>query len=208
MEMEIEQDNNYNKKKVINIINNEQRRIYPHINIISSDRDNETNSRTITYGENNNVTFVSSIDIINELEKIKTFFNYFDLYGSRDNRTEEQRALCNKNIVKSIRTKLSSYKQQDKQKNRYDTENFITVSSIVDKLIECNCLCYYCSEQVNFDKNNNKQWSVERFNNNVGHFNDNICISCLACNLSRRDNNYKYYKDSKNVVFKKNNSST
>ena len=34
-----------------------------------------------------------------------------------------------------------------------------------------------------------KQWSVDRINNCNGHNKDNIVLSCLDCNLKRRNKN-------------------
>jgi len=43
------------------------------------------------------------------------------------------------------------------------------------------------------------QWSLERLNNNIGHYSNNTCISCLRCNLQRRNDNHEYFKFSKQL---------
>lgn len=108
--------------------------------------------------------------------------------------------------LKEIKKKHSSYKSQDKQKHKYDESQHITLSQIINKLIECNLKCYYCNKDVLLLYNKKKeqnQWTLERLNNNIGHYNDNTCISCLKCNLGRRTDNYEYYKKGKTMILEK-----
>ena len=73
---------------------------------------------------------------------------------------------------------------------------------MIDKLYHCRLKCYYCQCDVCIiydKKKTNHQWSLERFDNNLGHYNDNTCISCLKCNLQRRTNNHEYFKFSKQL---------
>jgi hypothetical protein len=35
----------------------------------------------------------------------------------------------------------------------------------------------------------NKQWTLDRIDNNLGHNEDNVVIACLECNLKRRRTN-------------------
>jgi hypothetical protein len=37
------------------------------------------------------------------------------------------------------------------------------------------------------------------FDNNIGHYESNTCISCLKCNLQRRTDNYEYFKNGKQL---------
>ena len=48
-------------------------------------------------------------------------------------------------------------------------------------------------------KRQNTQWTLERLNNNIGHYDTNTCISCLKCNLQRRTDNYEYFKQGKQI---------
>ena len=73
-------------------------------------------------------------------------------------------------------------------------------------LYESNLKCYYCNTDICLiykNKNEKNQWSLERFNNNLGHYASNTCISCLKCNLQRRNDNHEYFKMSKNFVVTK-----
>lgn len=105
-------------------------------------------------------------------------------------------------IHNELKKKYNSYKQQDKLKHRFNPELHITYKEMIDKLYHSRLKCYYCQCElcIIYDKKKiNNQWSLERFNNNLGHYNDNTCISCLKCNLQRRTDNHEYFKFSKQL---------
>jgi len=105
-------------------------------------------------------------------------------------------------IHNELKKKYNSYKQQDKLKHKFNPELHITYTEMIHKLYESRLKCYYCNCSVCIIYNKKKttnQWSLERFNNNIGHYNDNTCISCLKCNLQRRTDNYEYFKFSKQI---------
>jgi len=109
-------------------------------------------------------------------------------------------------VIKHIKAKYSSYKQQDKYKNKLDINKHITLDELIQKIYNSYLKCYYCNEDIYLLYQNrkfNKQWSLERFNNNIGHYNDNTCISCLKCNLQRRNDNHEYFKLGKQLNIKK-----
>ena len=109
-------------------------------------------------------------------------------------------------IRKSIKSKINSYKSQDKKSKKYDELKFITYEQLIDKLSGCRLTCYYCGITtllVYKNKKETKQWSLERLNNNLGHYDSNTCISCLKCNLERRNSNYEYFKFSKTLCVQK-----
>ena len=130
-------------------------------------------------------------------------FNHYEVIckiqeGIMDEHAEE--------CLKEIKKKHSSYKSQDKQKHKYDETQHITLSQLIHKLIECKLKCYYCSKDVVILYNKKKeqqQWTLERLNNNIGHYNDNTCIACLKCNLGRRTDNHEYYKKGKTMILEK-----
>jgi hypothetical protein len=108
--------------------------------------------------------------------------------------------------LKEIKKKHSSYKSQDKRKHKYDVEQHITLSQLIDKLKSSQLKCYYCSKEVMLLYNKKKeqlQWTLERLNNNLGHYTENTCISCLKCNLGRRTDNHEYYKKGKTMILEK-----
>lgn len=105
-----------------------------------------------------------------------------------------------KEYEKEIKKKLNSYKAQDKQKNKFDEEKMITYNQIIKKLYDCQLKCFYCDQPtvILFNKKREAiQWTLERLDNNIGHYETNTCISCLKCNLQRRTDNYEYFKQGK-----------
>lgn len=108
----------------------------------------------------------------------------------------------NKIINREIKKKFHSYKQQDKLKKKYDEELHITYNELIKKLYESKLKCYYCDIDlclVYKNKNEKTQWSLERFDNNIGHYNSNTCISCFKCNVQRRTDNHEYFKMGKQL---------
>lgn len=95
-------------------------------------------------------------------------------------------------FINEIERKISCYKQQDINKKIFNPELFISLNLIIKKLIECEMKCLYCkSEMLVIYKNvrEPKQWTLDRVNNDLGHNKDNIVLSCLECNLKRRNKN-------------------
>jgi hypothetical protein len=106
----------------------------------------------------------------------------------------------NKDIVTVLKQKYSSYKSQDKQSHKYDPEQHITYEQMIEKLYTSKLKCYYCDCDLSILYNKKRlksQWTLERLDNNLGHYASNTCISCLDCNLRRRTDNYEYFKQSK-----------
>jgi hypothetical protein len=105
-------------------------------------------------------------------------------------------------IHRELKKKYSSYKQQDKLKRKYNADKHITYKEMISKLYHSNLKCYYCTCDVFIiynTKKTNQQWSLERLDNNIGHYNNNTQISCLGCNLKRRTDNHEYFKFSKQL---------
>jgi hypothetical protein len=95
-------------------------------------------------------------------------------------------------IHKEIERKIYGYRQQDLIKNILNPDMFITIFFIIEKLLECQMKCYYCcGEMLILYKKVREptQWTVDRINNFNGHNNNNIVLSCLECNLKRRNKN-------------------
>ena len=112
----------------------------------------------------------------------------------------------NKTIRREINKKMSSYKSQDKKNGKYDEEQHISYEQLLEKLVSCELKCYYCNSMLFLlyqKRGEPMQWSLERFDNNLGHYDSNTCISCLKCNLQRRTSNHEYFKFSKNLSITK-----
>lgn len=115
----------------------------------------------------------------NQFENIKNIksntYNYFDDKS--------------KIVLQQINKKIYSYKQQDIIKKLLNNEKFLTLESVINKMIECELKCYYCECEMNvlYDISREmKQWTVDRIDNDLGHNIDNYYLACLECNLKRR----------------------
>ena len=92
-------------------------------------------------------------------------------------------------IIKELKKKLESYKQQDKKKKRYEKKNFIKLDELLKKLEKSELKCYYCLKTIKlvFDNvRDPEQWTLDRINNDIQHTNENTVVTDLKCNLQRR----------------------
>lgn len=92
-------------------------------------------------------------------------------------------------IVRELDRKISGYKQQDIKKEVYDEKCFITYNDVVEMLVACKLKCHYCSANMKIIYKlvrDDKQWSLDRIDNDYGHTRENTIICCLKCNLQRR----------------------
>lgn len=111
-----------------------------------------------------------------------------------------------KNVSEEIKQKLSSYKQQDKNKNRYDVNMFISYDDVIELLQSTSCKCYYCNNIMCIlyeYKNEKKQWTLDRINNDLGHNTNNVVCSCLGCNIQKRKRDHDKFLFTKKLVIDK-----
>lgn len=117
---------------------------------------------------------------------------YLNELANNMNNNKSSKNDINYNLIfvkRNVEKKIKSYKQQDIQKGRFFHEKNITYEEVIEKLKECNLLCFYCNENVHlyYDVVREiKQWTLDRINNDLGHYCDNVVIACLHCNLKRR----------------------
>lgn len=105
-------------------------------------------------------------------------------------------------IKKAIGQKLNGYKHQDTKKNTYNITTMITIQEAKQKLIDCNIMCHYCNKPVKIIYRivrDPMQWTLDRIDNKKNHSNSNTIISCLSCNLKRRNINKDKFEFSKNI---------
>ena len=108
----------------------------------------------------------------------------------------------NKLIIKELNSKISSYRQQDIKKNRFNKDKIITLNELFEKLVISKLCCYYCKKQcllIYENKREKLQWTLDRKNNDIGHYNNNVVISCLECNLQKRRRNEEHFKFAKQM---------
>jgi hypothetical protein len=121
--------------------------------------------------------------------ELPTIVNQLQIITDISNNNMTHLDTISKTICQEINKKISSYKQQDLLKKRLNLEKFLTFESVIKKLIECELKCRYCKTDmfVLYDiTREQKQWSIDRVDNNQGHNIDNYHLACLDCNLKRR----------------------
>ncbi len=104
---------------------------------------------------------------------------------------------------RQIMNKIHGYKSQDIEKHKYNPDLFVDYDFVKNLLIEKNFKCYYCSEPVFVFYNHvreNKQWTLERIDNSMGHNKDNVQVACLICNLRRRTMHHERYLQTKQMM--------
>jgi hypothetical protein len=94
-----------------------------------------------------------------------------------------------------ITKKLNGYKQQDIKNKIYSEYHFVTTDLVLEKLIVCKMKCLYCQQSMllHYNAKDKLQWTLDRIDNTMGHNKDNIVISCLECNLKRRNRSVEKY---------------
>lgn len=99
-------------------------------------------------------------------------------------------------IRRQINYKINSYKGQDVKKGLFLETDFVYYEYVLNLLIEKQLKCFYCREDVLLLYNyvrENKQWTLERIDNKIGHNRGNVEIACLLCNLRRRTMYHERY---------------
>jgi hypothetical protein len=167
--------------------------------------DNETQKNINITGTNNRYLIKRANRVKNEIVKRgimnkyninETFFSYekqLELLKEIYNKSNEYLNIREKTILKQeLERKIASYKQQDLLKKKYNELLFIDIDCILKKLIDSDMYCFYCKCQVYIlyeIVRELTQWTVDRINNDEGHNKDNFVISCLNCNIKRRNTN-------------------
>lgn len=116
------------------------------------------------------------------------------------------RELCIKTMYRQIHDKIAGYKYQDVAKKIYDETAFVNLNYTVQLLVHSSLECYYCREGVKVlyeHVKDEKQWSLERIDNSMGHNTGNVEIACLRCNLRRRTMYHERYLETKQLKFVK-----
>ena len=122
----------------------------------------------------------------------------FNTFNSRENTPIQYTDIIRK-VSEHIRSKLSSYKMQDKLKKRIiNDETYSSLVSITEMLHKCDLTCHYCKQDIiviynTSDSREMCQWSLDRLDNNLPHDKNNVVISCLDCNLNKRRRSEKAF---------------
>jgi len=136
----------------------------------------------ILNGDSKKIIFTLDIDQLSILKNLKTEMNL--------------------DFHKELKKKYNAYKNQDKLKHKFDEEKHITYTQMIQKLNDSQLKCYYCKCDLLIlfnKKRDGTQWTLERLDNNLGHYESNTCIACLKCNLKRRTDSHEYFKQGKQL---------
>lgn len=111
-----------------------------------------------------------------------------------------------KKLTSHLKAKLYGYMQQDICKHKYNKDMFVSLEETKQLLVDCDLRCCYCSEEVYVlykCVRENKQWTLDRIDNEKGHNRGNLVIACLECNLKRRRTNKDAFQFTKQMVLTK-----
>jgi hypothetical protein len=176
--------------------NNDKKEILENNEIIDISNNNIKKSMLILM---NDISNQSSQEIIKNIDNHNYHINLINkLYMNND-------FIEKKILIREIKIKIASYKQQDIRKNIYEKENMISLEDIIEKLVLSKLKCYYCKQKLYIFSNisrNKYQWTLDRINNFQEHSNTNTIISCLKCNLQRRKKNSEKFLFSKQLETK------
>jgi len=189
----LDTDKNTDKKRIILTNSDKKTEIK---NIQKKEKEKKMRLETNTWGLNNeDLEFETQLELLRQISEslVKT------KEAINDNKERQM-------IVSHIKTKLSSYKQQDILKKKYSVQDFVSYSDVINLLTESNMKCYYCSCETYLlyeIVREMKQWSLDRINNDIGHNKNNLVICCLECNLKRRRTNKDAFFFTKNLKIQK-----
>ena len=109
-------------------------------------------------------------------------------------------------VARHIKEKLNGYLAQDRVQDRVDVGEHITYTDAVQKIVDCDQTCYYCSDDVLLlytIAREPTQWTLDRIDNAVRHSTDNVVVACLACNLAKGTRGKDAYRETKQMVLHK-----
>lgn len=148
----------------------------------------------------------SYLDLLNKLTISTNISTIYDNYDTQllliQNLYKDISCSEHKYVIRALKIKLDSYKQQDIKKTYNEYNDFITLENIVEKLVKSSMLCFYCNVKTLILFKNSReeyQWTLDRINNYDEHSNNNTIICCLKCNLQRRRKNSEKFKFSKQL---------
>jgi hypothetical protein len=127
------------------------------------------------------------------------------LYLQNQNLEKENLSKKVQFLNQQLNQKIYGYKTQDTEKSLFMPTEFVDISFVIYRLIECPT-CYYCKDPVQLIYEfvrEPKQWTLDRIDNSRGHNRDNVEIACLRCNLRRRIMHHERFIFTKQLVIKK-----
>jgi hypothetical protein len=193
-------DENTSKKLIILTNSDKKSEIK---NIQQKEKEKKMRLETNTWGlDNKDLAFETQLELLRQISQ--SLEEKKAIKETKDNKdiTNKERQM----IVSHIKTKLSSYKQQDILKKKFLPQDFVSYNDVITLLSQSNMKCYYCSCETYLlyeIVREMKQWSLDRINNDIGHNKNNLVICCLECNLKRRRTNKDAFFFTKNLKIQK-----
>jgi hypothetical protein len=160
--------------------------------------------KKLTYGIDHNKKRTIA-DSWNFAEEYYSIENQFSLL--KNIRENSERSEMHNLVISQLDKKIAGYKHQDILKKKYDSEKLIKTTDVVAKLVDCELKCFYCKNYVHVLYKlvrEMQQWTLDRIDNNQGHFSDNVEISCLDCNLKRKKQNSDNFLFTKQIKIVRN----
>ena len=76
---------------------------------------------------------------------------------------------------------ISGSRSSDKEKDRYDPDNFID-KCFLEGLFEDSQKCHYCDVDFTYNELCDTFVTIERLKNSIGHIKSNCVLACFHCN--------------------------
>ena len=172
-------------------MNNTNKQVQYH-KVINKQERKINNSSFIEYNYNDQLEMVNKLYLNDD-----TFFN---------TQTKNNINNLSVSIQREINRKISGYKHQDIKNEIYDKESLINLEDILEKMVASKLKCLYCKCIVNIIYKcvrEETQWTLDRIDNDLCHSSSNTIISCLKCNLKRRNINKEKFLFTRNLNIKK-----
>lgn len=100
------------------------------------------------------------------------------------NRIKSTCKLCSDAEKITIKNMINRSKESDKNKDRYDADNFID-HCFIEQLMYESMECYHCQVEMQITEYRDDLCTIERLDNSIGHIKSNCVLACRKCNLSK-----------------------
>ena len=132
------------------------------------------------------------------------FFNYDKQMEVLRRLIADDTTLEERNFFKKeIKVKLDGYARQDVANGIHAHDlTIISLDATIELLLISKLRCAYCRECCELiykDVMAQRQWTLDRVDNEEGHSRDNVVLACLACNLQRRTMDAERFKFGKQL---------
>lgn len=89
-----------------------------------------------------------------------------------------------KELIKHIEEKIAQHKKYDQGRGFYEAESFVDVPWTLDAIQKTHWICPRNGCEMTME--GDRQWSINRLDNDEGHGKQNCEIICLSCNKAMK----------------------